>query len=187
MSRHSPALVSPPVTWQKAASAASSAITRGSPKRSPGARRPSCSDGKTTASRVVASGGVGHPHPGRRGAGVGRHADVAQRLEVLACQAAPDAKVAGVIDGGLHPQGPTLLEVGLDLGGPVVDLQVRVDVGGDQAGLKTPRGSGADAAVHDQADLVGSAKIQVLADGRLKPGPAGLWPGETREVCTSNM
>jgi hypothetical protein len=26
--------------------------------------------------------------------------------------------------------------------------------------------------------LLGPAKVQVLADGRLKPGPSGLWPVE---------
>src|ERR671914_116025 len=98
-------LVIPSSRWLKAHSEASSAITRGSPKRSPGAGWPSWVDGSTTRSSVAASG----------------------------AQAA-DAEVVGVVDGCLGPQRAALLEVLLDLGGALVDLDRGLDTAVEDAG-----------------------------------------------------
>ena len=56
-------LVSPPMTWAKAATEPSRAMVRGSPKRSPGARWPSWTLGSTIDSRVAGSGSAGRPSP----------------------------------------------------------------------------------------------------------------------------
>jgi len=60
-----------------------------------------------------------------------------------------------------------------------VDLELGGDVGGDDLGGKAPRGLALAAVdhrpVHDQADPLGPAEVQVGADGGLEPGPGAPW------------
>ena len=67
-----------------------------------------------------------------------------------------------------------------------MDLQVRVDIRGDHAGAEAAGGPGVDAAVHDQAHVLGAAQVEVVADGGLEPGPAGLGRSNTAVSDTSS-
>jgi hypothetical protein len=79
---------------------------------------------------------------------------------------------ARVVDGRLGAQGTPLLEVLLDARGLVVDVQRRGDALGDDAGAKAPRRPPGDAPIEDQADLLGAAEVEVLADDLLKQMPS---------------
>jgi hypothetical protein len=101
---------------------------------------------------------------------VGGKADGPQRGQIA--QASAEAEVAGVVDGGFGPQRAFLLEVLLDARGLVVDVQRRGDVVGDDAGAKTPWGAPGDTPIEDQADLLGAAEVEVLADDLLEQMPS---------------
>lgn len=77
---------------------------------------------------------------------------------------ASNAKVAGVVDGGLGAQGVVELEVLLDLRVLIADMQRGDDPLGEDPGAEDARGTLGDAPVEDQADLLGTTQIEVLPD-----------------------
>jgi hypothetical protein len=89
-------------------------------------------------------------------------------------------EVLRVVDRGLHSQGAALFQVGLGLGGPVVDLQLGGDVAGDDLGGEPARclvrSPVDDPAVDHQRDPLGPTEIEMGADGGFEPcpSPAGL-------------
>ena len=106
---------------------------------------------------------------------VGGVADLPQRGQIG--QPFAEAEVHGVVDGGLGAQRPSFLVVLLDLGGLVEHVQARGDPVGDDTGGE---GAGSavlaaavDAAAEDQADPVGAAQVQVVADDLLEEDPPG--------------
>jgi hypothetical protein len=117
---------------------------------------------------------------GGQEAGVGVGSDPAKSPPVVGVEGLVHGEIVGVVHSGFHSEGSAFFQVGLGLGGAVVDLQLGGDVSGDDFGGEAPRGLELgpieDSAVDDQGDLVGSAQVQVAADGGLEPGPgpAGL-------------
>ena len=80
-------------------------------------------------------------------------------------------EVGRVIDGGLGPERPLLLEVLLDVGVLVLDVQAGGDPGGDDAGpiaVRGWRGAAGDPLGEQQADAIGATEVEVLADHRLE-------------------
>ena len=128
------------MTWAKAAMEPSRAMVRGSPKRRPGARWPSWTVGSTTD---FEGGGIGQAWLSfaERGQepGVGVGPDTAQRPPVVGVECLVHGEVVSVVDRRFHPQSPALFEVGLGLGGLVVDLQLGGDVTGDDLGGEPSR------------------------------------------------
>src|SRR5229473_4558085 len=97
---------------------------------------------------------------------VGGKADLAQFGEIV--DASADGEVAGVVDGGLGSKSLPLLVVLLDAVLLVVDVQRRHDAVGDDAGAELAGRAAGDLAVEDQADLGGTADVEVLADDLLE-------------------
>src|SRR3989442_6255467 len=91
--------------------------------------------------------------------------DSAQMMQVF--QSLADVEVARIVDGGLRTQGTVLLEVLLDVGTFVRDVQTGVDALRDDACAVTLPRSGC-AAGHplrkQEADAIGPAEVEVLPD-----------------------
>jgi hypothetical protein len=148
-------LVIPPTTWVNEAIAASRAVVRLSPNRSPGGseavvgrRRDHPFEGGRVGQAVLALTERGEE------AGVGSRADPAQRPPVVGGEPPADPEVVRVVDGGFHPQRLAVLEIGLDLLGLVPDAQLRVHPVGDHRGGEPaggrPAASGADLPVEEE-------------------------------------
>jgi hypothetical protein len=90
---------------------------------------------------------------------------VAQGPPVVGVEGLVKGEVTGVVDRGLDPEGPALLQVGLRLGGLVVDLQLGGDVRGDDLGGETPGRLVApfvdDLAVDDDRYPLGASEIEM--------------------------
>ena len=107
---------------------------------------------------------------------IGIEADGPQRGQVG--EATSDSEIVGVVDRGLGAQGAPFLEVLLDLGGFVADVQRRDDPLGDDAGVERARRAFANPPLEDQADLGRSPQIEVFADDRLEQVTPGQGPVE---------
>ena len=90
-----------------------------------------------------------------------------QRLPVGLGEAAADAEVAGVVDGGLGPERAALFEVLLDLGGAVVHLDRRLDALVEDLGVKPAGGLARDAAAEHDSDLVRTPERVLVGQGAL--------------------
>jgi hypothetical protein len=86
-----------------------------------------------------------------------------QVLQLLA-----DAEVVGVVEGGLSTKSAAELEVLLDAGVPVTDLEAGVDALGEDAGARGLAPGPLGTAAEDELDLVGAAEVEVLADHLLE-------------------
>lgn len=99
---------------------------------------------------------------------VGGKTDGPQGGQVVAIPS--DAEVVGVVDRGFAAQGAAFLEVLLDLGGFVADVQRRDNPLGNDVGVKGPGRAFKDPPIEDRADLLGPSRIEVFADRRLEQG-----------------
>ena len=110
----------------------------------------------------------------------------AQSPPVFGVERLAQLEVGGVVDGGLDAQRLSLLEVGLGAGGLVADLDPRPRTRRDDLGAERSRrlvvAPQLEAPVEHDADLVGAAEVDVVADGGLEPGSAGGGPVEHRGV-----
>ena len=102
---------------------------------------------------------------------VGGKADLAQVFEIF--DASADGEVAGIVDGGFGAEGLVLFVILLDTVFLVVNVQRRHDAFGDDTGAKPAGGTAGDLAIEHQADLAGTADIEVLADHLLEEDPSG--------------
>src|SRR5689334_13091298 len=83
-------------------------------------------------------------------------------------------EVGRVVDGGLGSERSLFLEVLLDVGVLVLDVQAGRDPGSDDAGPVAVRGcwrAAGDPLREQQADAIGAAEVEVLADHRLEEVP----------------
>src|SRR5450755_1084296 len=166
-------LVKPRTDRRNTVSSESSAIARGSPKRSPATLvwlSPTVMGSVMLCSARAAAIGS---WPSRWVASSRRLAwkptcrSAGRFLEPFA-----DREVPGVVDGGFGSDRSLELVVLLDLGVLVVDVDRGGDLGGEHTGAP-PRGGGAPAAqahaaVKDEAGLVGPAEVEVVADQLLE-------------------
>ena len=102
---------------------------------------------------------------------VGGKADVAQFGKIV--DASADGEVASVVDGCLGSKSLSFLVVLLDAVLLVVDVQRGHDALCDDAGAELAGGAAGDLALEDQADLGGTADIEVLADDLLEEDTPG--------------
>jgi len=102
---------------------------------------------------------------------VGRKAHYPQGGQVV--QPLADAKVPGVVDGGLGAESAALLVILLNAGALIVQVERGGDTLGDHPGPELPRGSLSHPAGKDQLHLVGPSQVQVLADHLLKEDTTG--------------
>jgi hypothetical protein len=72
----------------------------------------------------------------------------------------------------------TVVEVLLDLGAAVVDLQRRLDAGGDHAGVEAARGLARDAPAEHDRDPVGAPQRELVAQRLFEPLAARQRPVE---------
>src|SRR5690348_10188251 len=83
-----------------------------------------------------------------------------------------DAEVARLVDGGLGAERPSFLEVLLDVGLLVVQVEVGAGAGRDDLGAEGPGSAElaalADHPAEDDVDLVRAADVQVVADQLLE-------------------
>src|SRR5438874_7729067 len=93
---------------------------------------------------------------------VGLEADLPKRREVLKPLA--DGEVARAVDGRLGAQRAPFLEVLLDPGVLVVDVQRGDDPVGDHAGAEASRCRLGDPTSKEELNLLGAADVEVLAD-----------------------
>ncbi len=101
---------------------------------------------------------------------VGPEADLPELWQVAEKPA--DAEVACVVDGGLGAKRAFQLEVLLDPGVLVADMQRGIHPMGDDARREPARRALVDSPVEDQADLVGTPQVQMVADHLLEPLPS---------------
>ncbi len=109
---------------------------------------------------------------------VGSEADLPECGQVG--QPFPDAEIAGVVDGRLGAKGDSFLVVLLHAGGLVLDVQGRRDTVGEHPGPE-PAGCRVaapvlDPAIEYEADPVGAADVEVLADDFFEEHPARQGP-----------
>jgi hypothetical protein len=84
-----------------------------------------------------------------------------------------DAEVAGVVDNQLCPQRGAFLEVLLEEGAFVIQLQAGDHVVGDEPGAEAGLGVVRNATVKDQLHVLGASEVDVVAQHLLKEQPAG--------------
>ena len=149
------------------------AWTRGSPNRKAGALLPSSvrvgrgikgwtrKDAALTDAFSIEQRGVDRTGPGL------------QFVEML--QPAQAAQVARVVDHGLDPQRPPVLQILFDAGVPVEGVDVDLGAVGDDLRLEFPtrRASAPLAAFEDELDQFRAADVEVVGDQRLEE-PAGV-------------
>jgi hypothetical protein len=108
---------------------------------------------------------------------VGGVADLPQSGQIG--QPFAEVEVHGVVDRGLGAERPSFLVVLLDLGVLVEDVQAGSDPVGEDTGREDARGvvlaAAVNAAPEDQADAVGTAQIEVVADDLFEEDPPGDW------------
>src|ERR1700685_100056 len=97
---------------------------------------------------------------------IGGKADGAQLWQVV--QTLADAKVVGVVDGGLGAQGPAFLVILLDMAVFVIDVQRWGHPLGDDAGPQRRSLPSRQPSLKDELNLLGTAQIEVLADHLLE-------------------
>jgi hypothetical protein len=95
--------------------------------------------------------------------------DPEQRVPVLTREETPDAEVIAVVDGRLGPERTALLEILLDLGGAVVDLDRGRDAAGDHARVEAPGRLATHAPAEHHGDVVGAPERELVTDRLLKP------------------
>ena len=169
-------LVKPAGRSASAQQAARSAWTRGSGKRMPGTRvQVVLMTGLVRVSRAaVAGGGVVADAFGVQEAPVGGVAGLRHGGEVS--QLFADAEVARLVEGGLGAERSSFLQVLLDLGLLVEQVEVGAGAAGDDLGPEGPGGpvlaALPDGAAEDEVHLVRAADVEVVADQLLEEDPA---------------
>src|SRR5512142_1894097 len=149
-------------------------MTRGSPKRRAGALRPS-NDGRSRDplkgwarkdTALADPKSVDHPAVDVTGPDE-------QLVEVL--QAPGDPKVAGVVDDGLDPKRPALLQVALHARVAEVGVERDLVAAAQQPGAVPADRLGAHPAGEDELHLLGTAEVEVVDEQRLeeRAGEAG--------------
>ena len=89
-----------------------------------------------------------------------------------------DAKIPGVVDGGLGAQRTPFLMILLDPRILVMDVERWCDAFGDDAGAETSGCSAGDTALEDELHLFGTADVEVLTDHLLEKNAPMDWPVE---------
>ena len=95
------------------------------------------------------------------------------RLDLGQVPEAPlTAEIGRAVDDRLDPQRPALLEVLLDPGVLVEEVDRNLGPAGDDLGRERPRRRALDPSIEDQGDLVGPTEVEVVGDERLEEGPS---------------
>jgi hypothetical protein len=148
---------------------------------------PRLAEAEPRAVVALVDGGPGHleedGHIGCRACGcgfgvaqtpVGGFANCPEGMPVLGADAPPDPEVAGIADHRLGSQRSAFLEVLLETRRAVVDGQLRVDALGDDLGAERAGRLLGDPPIEDDRDLLGTAKVEVIADDAFEEGAARL-------------
>jgi len=80
-------------------------------------------------------------------------------------------RFVGVVDDGLDPHRPAVLQVLLDPGVPVERVDGDLSAAGDHLGLELADGVLADLAVEDDLNGVRAAEVQVVGNQGIEEGP----------------
>jgi hypothetical protein len=101
--------------------------------------------------------------------GVGPSGLGLELVEVV--EATLDTEVVGGVDHGLDAQCPTILQVLLDEGVPVVDVHAHVDAAGHDPGAERAFGVGGDLTSEDDPNLRWAANPDVVGHHRFEERP----------------